>query len=354
MKSFRGLIAVLIACFSFSAFSAPVVVTSRGVAGYMYVPANSGVGGGSGAATAPVEVVGTQELGRQCFTSSGVHSASIPAGTTTIQYVIVGGGGGGGAGVYSPYTGYAGGGGGAGYINYGSMRYSSGVVTVTVGDGGLGARNVTVGSGAPGGDSSLFYGASTVTAKGGSGGYGYLNGVDQNYGGAGGSGGGRGGSYTVGGSVGSGQSAGSGTGGAGYLDSASAGGNCNHNSSSGWCTPGAGGGANGGNGGGAVVVSTKNGSSYRGYGSGAGFNTSSLVAGKGGESSSGIVGPSGNLGAAVIGFENVVLCPSPNESQGIGAGAGGSGGNPNVKGTSSMQFAGSAGLPGAVFLRYLK
>lgn len=114
------------------------------------------------------------------FTSSGTFT--VPAGVTSVDYLVVGGGGSGGSSVNTLVYGGAGGG-GAGGFRTGTLSVTPGAsLTVTVGAGGTSATASSVAIPGNSGASSVF---STITAAGGGGGsvYGLL-GV------AGGSGGG--------------------------------------------------------------------------------------------------------------------------------------------------------------------
>ena len=115
------------------------------------------------------------------YTTSGSFVA--PAGVTTIQVEAYGGGGGGGYGGTSNKDG-AGGGGGGGYSKNTSVAVTAGTIyTITIGSQGNGATTSGTPNGTSGGNTTATFGATTVTANGGIGGFGYSNG------GAGGSGG---------------------------------------------------------------------------------------------------------------------------------------------------------------------
>jgi hypothetical protein len=114
------------------------------------------------------------------FARVGETTWTIPAGVSTIDYLVVGGGGGGGAGTDNAH---GGGGGGGGGVLTGSIASLSGIVSIGVGAGGeagtwVGNTNNPAGIG---GDSFL----ADVRAKGGGGGGSYFT-LAQ----AGGSGGG--------------------------------------------------------------------------------------------------------------------------------------------------------------------
>jgi len=102
------------------------------------------------------------------FARVGDTTWTIPAGVSTIDYLVVGGGGGGGAGTDNAH---GGGGGGGGGVLTGSIASLSGIVSIGVGDGGaagtwVGNTNNPSGNG---GDSFL----ADVRAKGGGGGGSY-------------------------------------------------------------------------------------------------------------------------------------------------------------------------------------
>jgi hypothetical protein len=130
------------------------------------------------------------------FSGTGTMTWTVPAGVTSVTYLVVAGGGGGGT---TSGAGYRGGGGGGGGFLTGTTSVT-GSYTVTVGAGGAAGSN---------GGNSVF---GTVTANGGGGGA-----NDFNVGLAGGSGGGGGANptsgYQSGGSGTSGQGNAGGTGG---------------------------------------------------------------------------------------------------------------------------------------------
>jgi hypothetical protein len=105
----------------------------------------------------------------QTFTTTGAQTWIAPAGTTAIEYLLVGGGGGGGG----AFDMGAGGGGGGGQAIIGSVEVIPlTAYTITVGAGGV-AGTPVYGSGTnevsgTGGGSSSF---ASITAGGGSGGF---------------------------------------------------------------------------------------------------------------------------------------------------------------------------------------
>ena len=98
-------------------------------------------------------------------TSASGCTWTIPAGVTTIDYVLVGGGGGGGGG--GATTGLGGGGGGAGgVVTTGSITVApANTLTITVGTGGTGGAVNTTGTN--GSASSITYNATPYSANGG-------------------------------------------------------------------------------------------------------------------------------------------------------------------------------------------
>lgn len=120
------------------------------------------------------------------FTGAGSTTLTIPAGVTSVDYLVVGGGGGGGK--------YIGGGGGAGAFWEGTLTGLSGPQTVTVGAGGAGATVAST-NGNSGGVSEFSSGATLVHAHGGGGG-GYYENIVEHKGVTGGSAGGNGGGGT--------------------------------------------------------------------------------------------------------------------------------------------------------------
>jgi hypothetical protein len=103
------------------------------------------------------------------FTTIGTTTWTAPSWVTSIEYLVVGGGGGSGGG----YDTGAGGGGGGGMVLIGTLSITPGATyTVTVGDGGdAGTVDRTIPTETNGGtgEDSVF---ATITALGGSGGFG--------------------------------------------------------------------------------------------------------------------------------------------------------------------------------------
>ena len=128
------------------------------------------------------------------FTSSGTFA--VPAGTTTLDVLVVAGGGGGGAPAPAPDALHAGGGGAGGLVFFPSYPVTTGTITVTVGNGGPRANANTGDQGSTGqdsvfgspGDPGLGQGG-VLTSKGGGGGGGSRSSA-ADAGVAGGSGGG--------------------------------------------------------------------------------------------------------------------------------------------------------------------
>ncbi|MEK8180954.1 LamG-like jellyroll fold domain-containing protein [Flavobacterium buctense] len=200
------------------------------------------------------------------YTNSGTFTA--PAGVSTIQVEAYGGGGGGGFGGTSNRDG-AGGGGGGGYSRNISVPVIAGTTyTITIGASGTGAISSASPNGVSGGNTTAVFGATTITANGGIGGFGYSNG------GAGGIGGT--GSTFNGGSGGAGLNGiGSGGGGGG-------GGTTNNGGIGSVPNGGAAGGGNAGAGGnGTTAASGAGSSSLTNYGGGGGGGTRNSAGGNG-------------------------------------------------------------------------
>jgi hypothetical protein len=126
---------------------------------------------GSSVSSSASTAVTPNSLTRPSF-MSGSGTWTVPAGVTSVNYLVVGGGGGGGGGVSTG----AGGGGGGGSVKTGTLSVTPGdELTYTVGAGGGGGigNASTSGDGTAGGDSSF----ATIIAKGGGRGY---NNYDKN------------------------------------------------------------------------------------------------------------------------------------------------------------------------------
>ena len=254
---------------------------------------------------------GTDEI--VTFTS-GSGTWTVPAGVTSVNYLVVGGGGGGG--------GQTGGGGGAG-------GFLNGTITVTAGSG----YTVTVGAGGPGGTNAAPY-------KGSMGGSSVFGATTANGGGGGGSNNPPG-NFTApdtGGSGGGGSGANGTAGAPGTSLQGNAGGACSNWSSQYGTGGGGGAGAGGANGsatggnGGTGLSSSITGSTvwYTGGGAGGCFNNAGGTGGQGG----------GGNGGSAGGTATASLSATAN----TGGGGGGQGGNSGTR-------AGSGGS-GVVIVRY--
>jgi parallel beta-helix repeat protein len=118
------------------------------------------------------------------YIGDGTTTWTVPAGVTSVEYMVIAGGGSGGNGG----TGAAGGGGGAGGVRYGTLAVTPGaVLSIVVGLGGtIGSYHGNKGA------NSVF--SSITSIGGGYGGAGTdIGGENLHYGGPGGSGGGAGG-----------------------------------------------------------------------------------------------------------------------------------------------------------------
>lgn len=107
------------------------------------------------------------------FTNGTACTWSVPAGVTSVQYLVVGGGGGGGGAASTTVNGNLGGGGGGagGIVSASTLSVSpAGVMTLTIGTGG--SAGAAGSAGGNGGASSLAYSSTTVTSNGGGGGAG--------------------------------------------------------------------------------------------------------------------------------------------------------------------------------------
>jgi hypothetical protein len=98
------------------------------------------------------------------FTTIGTCDFTLPVGLSQMDYLVVAGGGGGGS--------RAGGGGGGGGLRTATDLSLAGIssLSITIGDGGAGGPSSRSG-GITGGNSTLIYGATTVTSTGGGGGH---------------------------------------------------------------------------------------------------------------------------------------------------------------------------------------
>lgn len=247
------------------------------------------------------------------FTGNGTFTP--PAGVTSVQYLVVGGGGGGG-GITAVNAGGAGGGGAGGLLSGAAFAVTPlTVYNIVVGAGGTPGVGGT-GPGGSGGNSTF----STLTAVGGGGGAS----IGNNDGVAGGSGGG--------GRLNSTGAGGAGTGGQGNAggDGASAGfaAGGGGGASAAGATPTSGVGGNGG----AGTASTITGASvtYAGGGGGGGYND---VGGAGGAGGGGAAPATRDAGA--------------NGTANTGGGGGGASGS-----TAGAAFDGGAGASGVVIVRY--
>jgi prepilin-type N-terminal cleavage/methylation domain-containing protein len=240
----------------------------------------------------------------QSFTTVGTASWTVPAGVTSVEYLVVGGGGG-GSGMYSGGYYISGGGGSGGFVT-GTLSVSSSV-SLGVGAGGTGGP--TGANGGQGGNS--FFG--TITGYGGGGG-----GTYSGPGLAGGSGGGASAPGNPGTSPG-GAATQSGSSSGGYGNSGGSG-----------INDGAGGNMAGGGGGGAGSVGGNASSAHAGNG-GAGLvsnitGTATYYAGGGGGTAYSGQGSVGTGGSGGGGAGNYGLGGSGTSGLGGGGGAGSTGG----------------------------
>ena len=216
----------------------------------------------------------------ESFTTVGSTTWTAPAGTTSVEYLVVGGGGGAGNG----YDNAGGGGGGAGMVLTGTVSVTPGqTYDITVGGGGAGGADTRTNNPGTAGSPSAF---DTITALGGGQGLGSRTGAAAGAAqvgstsaatGGGGSGGGLGGK------------GGGGSTGAGSDNSGAIGGNGGAGStltitgsSTTFGVGGAGGGA------GTPTTDGNNGTANRGNG-GQGGKSGSADSSKGGNGGSGIV-----------------------------------------------------------------
>jgi len=253
--------------------------------------------------------------------TTGTTTWTVPAGVTSVEYLVIAGGGG-GAGMKAYSNSYGAGGGGAGGYKNAPGFAVSGSYTVTVGAGGTQGTN-TPSNGGNGGN-SVF---GSITAIGGGGGATASTSTKAS-GLAGGSGGG-----------GAGGSSGGGAGGAGTAGQGNNGGTAAKKSGGGGGGAGAVGGASsdnkGGSGGnGKIFYITGEALTYAGGGGG----------GSGGNSLGGGAGGSGGGGAGGAAKQN----------PGVNAAfyGGGGGGGTSSSSTSAANQKGGAGYRGVVIIRY--
>ena len=98
------------------------------------------------------------------YTTVGTTTWTVPIGTTSVEYLIVGGGGGAGNG----YDNAGGGGGGAGMVRSGTISVNAGdVYTIVVGAGGAGGADTRTNNAGNAGSNSSF--ASLIALGGGQG-----------------------------------------------------------------------------------------------------------------------------------------------------------------------------------------
>ena len=261
--------------------------------------------------------------GPTSFTADGTYT--VPAGVTSVDYLVVAGGGGGGGSGGS----YGGGGGGAGGYLTGTLSVTPGAdYSITVGDGGAAGAIGAVGGD---GDNSVF---STITSTGGGGG----GGQDTRAGRDGGSGGGSSGNNGGGGTASQGNNGGNSTAstrpGSGGGGSGAVGVN---NSSASWAIPAD------GSAGGAGTSNSITGSAvvYAGGGGSGGF----IQTGYSPNSATGGSGGTGGGGAGGSPTESVDGT-SVNGTANTGGGGGGGGGN-----WAGTGLAGATGGSGIVILK---
>jgi len=253
--------------------------------------------------------------------TTGTTTWTVPAGVTSVEYLVIAGGGG-GAGMKAYSNSYGAGGGGAGGYKNATGFAVSGSYTVTVGAGGTQGTNAPSNGG--NGGNSVF---GSITATGGGGGATASTSTKAS-GLAGGSGGG-----------GAGGSSGGGAGGAGTAGQGNNGGTAAKKSGGGGGGAGAVGGAStdnkGGTGGnGKIFYITGEALTYAGGGGG----------GSGGNSLGGGAGGSGGGGAGGAAKQN----PGVNAAF---YGSGGGGGTSSSS-TSAANQKGGAGYRGVVIVRY--
>ncbi|MDP2794359.1 MAG: hypothetical protein Q8O25_09825 [Sulfurisoma sp.] len=241
-------------------------------------------------------------------------SITIPAGVTSVRYLVVAGGGGGG-GIPANAADGAGGGGAGGFLQGNSFAVSAGTYTVTVGAGGAGGTGTTRGGN---GSNSTF---STLTATGGGGGAfaGDNTGTSGNNGGSGG------------------------------------GGSDNNNGGTGTSGQGNNGGAgnnnDGGGGGGGANSAGANGTNTTGGNGGAGISNdingtgTSYGGGGGGGADAGGAGGTGGVG----GGATAPTGRNPGVAGTANTGGGGSGATGSSSGSA---YSGGTGGSGIVIIRY--
>ena len=277
------------------------------------------------------------------FTGPGtfcVSNVGNPAGSTTVDYMVVAGGGGGGAGCG------AGGGGGAGGMRFSYPNPGTGGLPVSVqgypitvgagGPGGLGPATVPAPPGAPSADGtkgsdSIF---STITSTGG--GLGGAGVSSNNPGGTGGSGGGGGRNASAGaGNTPSVPVSQGNPGGAGASGNPGGGGGGGHNAAG-----SAGSGSTGGNGGaGTPLDITGSATTYAGGGGGGTYPLAASPQ------------PSGGSGGGGKGAPPAPPLSDMNGTANTGGGGGGGSEGPSF-GTPTNDSPGGDGGSGIVIIRY--
>ncbi len=111
------------------------------------------------------------QIQTQTFISS--DNFTVPEGVTSVTIFCWGAGGGGGTGGEFLGTNYSGGGGGGGGFSGGTLTVNQGdIITITVGTGGSGATSASFTAGGSGGNSVVQHSSGTLTASGGDGGVG--------------------------------------------------------------------------------------------------------------------------------------------------------------------------------------
>jgi PKD repeat protein len=254
------------------------------------------------------------------YTTVGTTSWTVPAGVTSVEYLVVAGGGG-GAGSRTFANKGGSGGGGAGGLITGILAVTPGAsLTVTVGAGGAGGA-AGINNGINGGN-SVF---STITSTGG--GYGA---VGNNVATSGGTGGSGGGGY-LGGAGGAGIS------GQGYAGGSSL--------ASPYLSGGGGGSSQAGSG------ATGSAAGKGGDGTPSSISGSSVTYAGGGGGGSGTAGIAGALGGSGGGGAGGALTVNKG-TDATGYGSGGGGGTSAVSGGTNS--AGGNGSDGIVIIKYTK